>query len=716
MKRFLIFTLLLACSLQARVLVVVDNSYYQNSRAKVDRYVSEVTSIEGQNAELLVWNWNKSLDVRSACFPLWKSLQQKYVTQRTTADPLKGAVFIGQLPVPMFEHGEHVWDTVRLELDTVFAGNFPHDYYFMDLWNQNTSTAYAIDTLIWPYSVEKQKFFSMLPNNPGYKYWEDGDGKLDIWVTRVMAEYLSYIREGTTVLTEFQIIDKYLDRVHARMTAPALVPQRSFSMSGITEWGSRPNNRPDGILCLDILNLPFHTRFEHPNNNPANFIGQLQSGPRGNVNYGGYFGTRYRAERNRRDCTWGSLFNVTTGSWVSNLDTLGYEWAGVYEHGSPTNFACNGVHHVGDNTFTGLNGNFASYNYAPMVDSTRLIIDANGYNGSYYRFSNFDFPASPWGWGPEWRGRDAYWKASLATKGDYNIYIYYVASSLNADNLVMRIEQAPINNSGSIMNIGSTTISQKTHASPESPGSNWELLGQYSFSTFYDTAVVKMMTNGMGNGRFIIDAVKFVGIPGTATQGIEVIVDEQSPSFTFPDWFSRSMMDMQDEDVVNHNKYSKVPFFLANSCHLSDYSSVTGTAGNNVGLLMAMTHSGLISMGSVNSNRSGNDYLDYITALKNGKCFGDAFLEYANSNGITDISFIMLGAGTLKSQPYISYGSRILRNATLANADYNYSEPLHLINITAVAGNTSTIVASKEIRIAPETRFNRGSTVNLIVR
>lgn len=713
MKRFLILTLLLACSLQARVLVVVDNSYYQNSRAKVDRYVSEVSSIDGQSTELLVWNWNKSLGVRAACYPLWQSLQQKYVTQRTTGDPLKGAVFIGQLPIPMFMHSEHIWDTVNLKLDTVFVGNYPHDYYFMDLWNQTTSTAYAIDTLIWPYSQEEQNFFSMLPNAPGYKYWE-GDSKLDIWVTRVMAEHISYLREGTAVLTEYQILDKYLDRVHARMTDPALVPQRSFSMSGITEWAGIAGNLPDDVLCLDKLNLPFHTRFEHPNNNPANFMGQLQSGPRGNINYGGYFGTRYRAERNRRDCTWGSLFNVTTGSWVSSLDTLGYEWAGVYEHGSPTNFACNGVHHVGDNTFTGLNGNFLSYNYAPMVDSTKLIV--GGYNGSYYRFSNLDFPTSPWGWGPEWRGRDAYWKASLATKGDYDIYVYYVASSLNADNLVMKVDQTPINNIGSPTTLGSDTISQKTHASPETPGSNWEFIGRYTFSTLLDTAVVKMMTNGMANGRFIIDAVKFVGVAGTSTQGIQVIVDEQSPNFTFPDWFSRSFLDMQDEDLVNHKKYSKVPFFLANSCHLSDYSSVTGAAGNNVGLLMAMAHNGLISFGSVNSNYRGNDYLDYITAINSGKCFGDAFLDYANSKGISDVSFIILGAGTLKAQPYISYGSTVIRNATLANTTYNYETPLHLVNVTAVAGNTSTIITNKEIRISPETKFNLGSTVNLIVR
>lgn len=699
------------------MLVVVDNNYYQNSRTKVDRYVSEVKSIEGLNTELLVWNWNKGLDVRSACFPLWQTLQQKYVTQRTTADPLKGAVFIGQLPVPMFRHCQHTWDTVLLKLDTVVLKDFPHDYYFMDLWDQNTSTAYPIDTLIWPYSQEENIFLSMLENSPGYRYYE-GDSKLDIWVTRVMAEYLSHVRDGTTELTEFQILDQYLDKVHARMTATALVPPRSFSMSGITEWLHLPGNLPDDVLCLDKLKLPFHTRFEHPHNNPANFISQLQSGPRGNVNYGSYFGTRYRSERNRRDCTWGSLYNVTKGLWEYSLDTLGYEWAGVYEHGSPDGFVCNGVAHEGPfKDFTGLNGILLNYNIAPMVDSTKLIIDANGYNGSYYRFSNLDFPASPWGWGPEWRGRDASWKAYLATKGEYNIYIYYVASSLNTGNVEIRLAQNPINNYGVITGIGSTSISQKAHASPETPGSNWEFLGRYAFTTFRDTAVVKMVTNGVADGRFIIDAVKFVGVPGTATQGIQVIVDEQSPNFSFPDWNSRSLMDIQDEDMESHKKYSKVPFFLANSCHLNEYSNVTGGAGNNVGLLMAMTQNGLISMGSINSNDRARKYLGFISAINKGQCFGDAFLSYVNTeSGLSDVSFIMLGAGTLKAQAYVNYGSTLMRDYTLANGMFNYETPLHLINVSTIAGRISTIITNKEIRIAPETVFNRGSTVNLVVR
>lgn len=708
MWQFLLCTLLLVCTLQARVMIVVDNSYYQNSKAKVDRYVNEVTTIDRQNAELLIWNWNKSLDVRSACYPLWQALQQKYVAYRATTDVLKGAVFVGQLPIPMFRHYEEVRDSIYVVRDTAYVGTYPHDYYFMDIYDQNNALAYPLDTAVWKYSTQYRMYESYLENSSDYKS-DVSDGRLDIWVTRILAENIDNLREGLTILTEYQILDRYFDRLHARMTEPAAVPSRSFSMSGITEGAFRA----DDILRLDSLRLPFHARFDHPNNNPSNFISQLQSGPYGNVNFGSYNGTRFRGERNQKDCRWSSLLNVTTGSLETALDTCGYEWVGIYEHGGSHGFACNGVHHVGDNGFVGLNGNFYSFAFSPMVDSTKRV--AGGYNSSHYRFSNADFPTSPWGWGPEWRAQDAYWKAKLPI-GTYDIYINYSASPLNADSILIRVDQHPFDNKGSSRFVGKCYLSQKAHVSPETPGSDWELLGRYGFSAYSDTAAVKMITNGNGRGRFIIDAVKFVGVPGTGTQGITVIVDDQSPNFFFPEWEARTMMDMQDEDMVNHRKYSKVPFFLANSCHLSEYTAVSGGVGNNTGLLFAMSHNGLTSMGTVNSNYLGLSYRSYIAAINRGECFGDAFLAQANFSGMSSPAFILLGSGTLKAQASINYGSTIMRDYTLANGTYNYETPLHLISVSTIAGRISTIITNKEIRVMPETRFNYGSTVNLIVR
>lgn len=777
MKRMLFVICLAALCAEARILLVVDNSYYNYGpqyKASIDRYIDDIVKVDRKPCELILWTTGTGT-VRNVCYPLWQKLVSEYSIHHhvpATDDDVEGAIFIGALPIPQFRHWEDK-EITRSDgtkyTDTTFW-DLPHDGYFMDVWNQNTNSAYNSDLSMWPwYSKSNPDVFRGKAYNQFFNFYEGtgsgyncdstgrlGDGIPDIWVSRIMGEFVK-IPQGSGFKNSNDIILEYMNRAHARMTQPATVPARSFSMSGISDFGSP---YPDNALHLDVLGLPFHAVFQNPNNNPANLQGQLQAGPLGNINYGGYYlkasgegCSLYQNTINywsERFCTWSSMLNRATNSTVYNLDNKGYEWAGLYEHGSADGLGMNGVHASSNGGFRAMNGHFSNYMCAlPVCDygptgKRFSYYDADAINSNYMMFCHGDLwinqdpnveEGYPWKYGPEWTGANAMWKFSTPTvSGNYDIYVHYIADQAYNSKVNYKVEQFPINKDGALLLIGQKTIDQRIHIDEQVPGNRWERIGRFSFnnSATYDTTYVKLEANGNDDGirdasgnllrdqygnllkgkPFFIDAIKIVGVAGTPTQNFNKTVDNNGSDFSLNPRGDRSYLEFPIDGGP-----SKVQFFLTNSCHLCHYNATSGSAYNNLGNLFAMLYNGLISMGTVTVNYAGGSYFNFVQALKNGDDFGQAYLKQSSSLLYGDPQFILLGAGNLKAAAYIPYGAQIVSDVTINSAvNKTYQTPVYLKNYNVTPSGSLNFNAKSEIHIVPESAFRAGSNVHFYVQ
>jgi hypothetical protein len=182
--------------IQARILMVVDNNFYTSqpiNKTAVDNYLNDIQTIDRKPAELILWV-NRTGNVREQCFPLWQRLVAEYSAHHhnpRTEDDVEGAIFVGVLPIPMFRHiVSEIRNPSGTVVDSVFA-DYPHDVYFMDIWNTTTDQPYPIDTALWHFHTQKNIFFN---TNIGYQSndykYANGDGNLDIWVSRIMGEFI----------------------------------------------------------------------------------------------------------------------------------------------------------------------------------------------------------------------------------------------------------------------------------------------------------------------------------------------------------------------------------------------------------------------------------------------------------------------------------------------------------------------------------------------
>jgi hypothetical protein len=688
-------------SVDAKILVVVDSSYYRADSARVNRYLGDMTSIQGFAWDLQLFKTGIGKD-RTQCLPLWRRIRDRYVQSRTTNDTIKGCVLIGALPVPM---GLDAWPGGSL---------VPCDWYYMDVFDRNANAGYASDN-IWQW----------YPDSTGFTgYGWPGDYTYDLWVSRVTGKYFSTDavirgRSGAPIGTN-EIVGEYLDRVHARMTSPSRVPSRGFVMGEITDSAWSPVlGRNLDLLRIDSLRLSQYFEFRFPQNNPANWQSQLQAGPRGNTNYGGYNCMRSSTGRNVRNCVYGSLTDPRTGTVYSgsNLDTMGYEWAGIFEHSNPFAHDFNRFDVGG-----ARNGTFYHQKQEPMVDSSSLVADPNSYRGKYYRYT---YRNSSFGWGMG--GKDPRFKTpAFSVAGSYDAYAYYVASNRNDDSLYIGIYSVASNDSFHVSQLWSSAlINFQVHTNP-SPGAigAWELLARVTF-TAGSCAEVQFVqgVNGLNTAHdMVADAVRFVGVNGTSTAGITVVVDDADPTFKFSDWQCRSFHDMRDEDTVTHGAVSKVPFYLSKGCSTNDFTYSRFNTFNTLGLSYAMLHNGLICMGGATSLEGGLDYWPYISTIRDTtRTFGDAFLSQANSSaywygGPFEFHNIveLLGTGTLRAKPYVPYGDYSLTGQTISNKrDLSNVNSITMTNTTVASTGKLDVQSDRTISIRPETRLAQGSEVRL---
>jgi hypothetical protein len=735
-KRLILLTYIFAAGILlnncfAKILIIVDQGYYNASTSKIAQYANDVKLFDGKNVEIKPWTISGTNNVLQ-CQGLWYFLESKFSEGKNNRDPLEGAVLIGNIPVPQ----------------TIVGSAFePFDYYYMDIWDSRTDNCYQNHDMT-PFSYD--------PDNPNFfaKHYNllDCDGKLDIWVSRVYGVYLGankHVRSSApggnpkTILNEYGIYNEYLDRLHTRYCDPALVPYRGFAMGGTLDV---PNTL-QFELGLQNLNLPMYVEFNSGLSSntgeasPFNWMSQLQVGPIGGSSCGAYNGIIFQNERNVRNSQYTQLKDARTSDpynsrTYSNLDNKGWEWAGVYAHSSPYSNSFNAG--LNDPPY---NGAFSSGTLGPFWGSS--LRRKGGYKplpgkpqnseGYYYYYPCNGIA----------KDKEAQFRYKIPKDGSYSIYLYYTDNTKNCSNAQIALFEVATTSAGQpngphLQNI-SYPFSMRKHDKRDGT-TQWEQVFSGNISLHANNMSILIITANEQNGDVIADAIRYkcsaVSIddridnvePITNPSGTGGSAIFSTPGFFTSDCVNRSFISMQDEDGTNHNKFSKVPFFVTNACYINDYIYINNSM-DNLGNLYALAHNGLTCLGTSDLNFQYRKYDAYTNALNSGLDFGQAFLAQANvyfsDRFYPDGLYILLGAGTLRAKPYIQYGSEKEENKIISTTvTKNSTNPVLIRGVTVSSGGnytvTSKVVTSPPqqcsntaIVIRGETSFKNGSIVDI---
>jgi hypothetical protein len=286
-----------------------------------------------------------------------------------------------------------------------------------------------------------------------------------------------------------------------------------------------------------------------------------------------------------------------------------------------------------------------------------------------------------------------------------------------------------------------------TNVNPLSPGATVELIMPANSGSHGWCPTVPVIT-----GNRIIDAIRFISCDANGSPDFQVddTVDDADPlSYPDPDFnnpwriFATKGFFSEDEENRNYEDmgdelggggYSKSQFFLMKACQINNFISTLpsngdpNTNGNsiskNIGNLYALGHNGLICMGATTNEGFLNDKSLYTTNLRDGKDFGEAFQTYQNAyfstynDTIFTALYSLLGAGSLRAQPYVQYGTYTEQPRTITdNEGTSTHAPVLVQNVNVDSTGNWTITSindhdgsspwgtHQEIVIRPECHF-----------
>jgi hypothetical protein len=100
--------------------IVVDKEVMGNCKTSIDRYASSVEA-DGLRTHIIVDNWNIPDSIRGALYALYRT------------DNLEGAVFIGNIPVPMIRNGQHLTTAFKMDQQRAWdKSSVPSDRFYDD--------------------------------------------------------------------------------------------------------------------------------------------------------------------------------------------------------------------------------------------------------------------------------------------------------------------------------------------------------------------------------------------------------------------------------------------------------------------------------------------------------------------------------------------------------------------------------------------------------
>ncbi|MBN1983408.1 MAG: hypothetical protein JW795_17860 [Chitinivibrionales bacterium] len=650
-KRIIAAALILFCYASlalSRIVIMVDANYmYSSVPSEIRTYwMAQAINDHGKTAKIKVWYGGDQFDV-------WNELKSQFNQALDADDYLEGVVLLGNIaPTYFYKAGE---------------GYIPCDYFYMDLWDDNAAQCYFNWDDPWsPYGS------GPAIDRGSYGSKGIGDGKLDLWVSRIDASKLNYLRDDKVAwgnfLEEYQIIERYIDRVCERMTQPAKVPRRGFAMGPPPGgYGSLQQH-----CALDRLGLNEILYFL-PNvmnlNQAASWQAQLQNGPKGNKNFGARNGSPFTSSLYERSCI------------TSAQNTDGYEWAAVYAHSKPE---LNSFHTYNASGCYNVGGKFRNRYDFPAWQR----VEQGGFdNGEYYRYDE-EYPHAYEGSAiAEWS-----WVIPKGKTGNFEVWMFWNYQDNNSSTSFYNLFG---DKNFSIKSEGS--LNQRT-----SGDAGWNMISSV-YGESLDTMILRFSPNFLGysqqQNRCIADAVQFrlssfdqwSEYAGTYQSGFYVaykganyrcikthtaslwrkptdtrywqkdntnhtitikpsnlfdINKRGNSGFRCMNWYERSFYDMQDD-----GGQSKVPFFEIMGCEATNY-----LGDDNIAMLYALGHNGLTCIGNSSILYINFYYTTYTSHLNEGWNFGDAYLAAAQEfYWDEDVNMHLFGAGFIVSTPYQAY-------------------------------------------------------------
>jgi hypothetical protein len=484
------------------------------------------------------------------------------------------------------------------------------------------------------------------------------------------------------------------------------------------------------------LNLPWLAEYTGRHNCSFNWMSQLLAGPRGCINFGGFNGSLFPTnERNRRYCRYTQLPVVySNGSFTAVIDSvipdsndsLGWEWAGLYNHSCPvhSNFFSNQGYNIN------LNGRFIFGTYGPFWGSNNRR--NGGYlNNGYYFYKDEDTIPNPFGNGLGWKDKEAEWRWPVTVSGNYQVYLYYEANPNNSDSVNLSLHRVSLSGGlpNGVLARYDDHISQQTHIRHIT---NWEQIFNTITLNVGEMAIVNLQINDDATahiGDRIVDAIRFIGptdhvVQATQTPTITDVNNDPSGIFSAEGFHSSDDVLRGFEDIGNEpggGGISKTPFFLMTACDINNFLITFPTLNKNIGNQYALRDNGLICMGAATADQPfPQDKKVFIDSVQHGSDFGKAFLAQSNLH-FNFPQYALLGAGTLHAQPYIQYGSITISNRVINSGWTQFeSNPILIRNVT-VNGNGNWDLTSchnswspfgthAEIIVRPETVFSPTGT------
>ncbi|MBN1984613.1 MAG: hypothetical protein JW795_24010, partial [Chitinivibrionales bacterium] len=484
--------------IDAKVLVAVNRNFYNwdnqlsevDGGHRVDRYMREVGTIDGKATELVI------IEANATIFDVWTILRNQYAEDYFSADQVEGAVLIGDIPrVTAYYGGAYI----------------ACEYFYMDIWNANAQpeSAYANWSDVWALYNNQVIIDRYTYKDPFSDPIGQGDRVLDMWVSRIYATNLNHLRcLAGWYLDEYIIIRDYLNRVHDRMTGPAKVPHRGFSMGPPPRWENSDLEAYCGLQGLglnDVIYYDYSDRTRMNLNQAAAWQAMLQAGPYGNRNYGALSGACFSSDPDNQRIG-RSCYNTAYQG-----DIAGFEWAAVFAH---SNQRVHSFHEYAGPPAYNLAGKFRNYNNQPQWTK----VSSGGYSGSYYVWTNpatsgelDDYSLAEWSCVvPASRGN--LYKVEMYASGTGNspnsyFFLYRKQTTAGRD-YFPAIGFGNVNQSGSS---GWKLVVSRDWQNPPDPAFVWDEFA----CTSGDTLVFRFHPNHGAStpGRCVADAVRFTRGP-----------------------------------------------------------------------------------------------------------------------------------------------------------------------------------------------------------
>ncbi len=101
--------------------VIVDQEVMDNCKSALEKYAASVEA-DGLKTHIIVDRWNIPDSIRTVLYTLYKT------------DGLEGAVFIGNIPVPMIRDGQHLTTAFKMNQQRPWEySSVPSDRFYDDL-------------------------------------------------------------------------------------------------------------------------------------------------------------------------------------------------------------------------------------------------------------------------------------------------------------------------------------------------------------------------------------------------------------------------------------------------------------------------------------------------------------------------------------------------------------------------------------------------------